>query len=95
MAWTRTAVSLAIVSAVLLRWAGVYGAGVYGAGVVVPVSLLWGVVVGIVLTQRRRYRNAVGGLVDNRAEPVVEAVLVLTVTVLLLGVGALVLVVIP
>lgn len=90
MAWTRTAVSLVIVSAVLLRWAGVYG-----AGVVVPVSLLWGVVVGIVLTQRRRYRNAVGGLVDNRAEPVVEAVLVLTVTVLLLGVGALVLVVIP
>lgn len=90
MAWTRTTVSLAIVSAVLLRWAWVYGAVGF-----VLVVVLWGVAVGILFTQRHRYRERVGGLVADRAEPKVGAVLTLTAAVLLLGAGALLLVLAP
>ena len=90
MAWTRTTVSLAIVSAVLLRWAWVYG--VVGFVLVV---VLWGMAAGILLTQRHRYRERVGGLVEDRVEPKVGAVVVLTAAMLLLGVGALLLVLAP
>lgn len=80
LSWTRTTVALALISAVLLRWAWVYGPWVF-----LLVLVLIGLSAGIYFTQGVRYRRGVEGLVGEAVPPKAGAVLTLTGALLLLG----------
>ena len=84
LAWTRTVISMLLVSAVMLRWAGVYGPAVRRlAGALLTRAVF------IVSTQQRRYLPAAQGLSQERVQPGVFAVVALTAALLLLGIGGL------
>lgn len=89
LAWSRTIVSLLLVSAILLRWAFYYGAWLLPI-----VTLLMTVGIVLQLTQRSRYRHRVAGLARNRVAPSVLGILCLSATAIATGIVGLVLVII-
>lgn len=80
LSWTRTAVSMALVSMILLRWAKVYGVWIF-----VLIGLLLGLSATIYFTQRARYRAGVRGLLENAVPPNILSVVILTSGMLVLG----------
>lgn len=80
LAWTRTTVSFAVSSAILLRWLPHYG-----VLVVTLILLLVAMALGIYLSQTARHRSAVAGLMAGRARAQVGAVLVMTAGMLIFG----------
>lgn len=87
LAWTRTAVAYSLCSAVLLRWAWVFGAPVFFL-----VVLLLGIAAMIYLTQRHRYRRQVAGINRGWTQANIAGVLLMSVSMVIFGVVALVLV---
>lgn len=81
LAWNRTTVSLAVASAILLRWTGFYG-----AAALIPVVGLMLMAMVILVTQRVRYIRQSTGLVQDRVPPNLVGVLSLTATMLAFGV---------
>jgi len=90
LAWTRTAIELALVSMLLLKWTTSYGIWVF-----LLIGALLLLCIGIAATQRKRYRDTLEG-VNREAAPVKTAsVLIVTSTLVLLGLGGVALVLIP
>lgn len=90
LAWTRTAIELALVSMLLLTWTTSYGIWVF-----LPIGALLLLCIGIAATQRQRYRDTLEG-VNREAAPVKTAsVLIVTSTLVLLGLGGVALVLTP
>lgn len=87
LSWGRTAMAMALVSMVLLRWAAVYGGWVF-----VLIGVLLTLSSAIYFTQRRRYRGGVRGLLENAARPNLGSVIAVTAGMLILGAGGLILV---
>lgn len=88
LSWSRTAMAYALASAVLLRWAWVFGAGVF-----ILVALLFGVAVLIHLTQNHRYHRQVAGVRSGRAPANVRGVMIMSASMVIYGTVALFLVV--
>ncbi|QGU03378.1 DUF202 domain-containing protein [Corynebacterium comes] len=82
LAWTRTTVSFAVSSAILLRWLPYYG-----VLVVTLILLLVAMALGIYLSQTARHRAAVRGLVAGRVQAQVGAVLAMTAGMMVFGVS--------
>lgn len=87
LAWGRTLVSFLVVSAVFLRWLPHYG-----WGIIVLIAGALALAGGIFLSQRRRYRRMAFGLEGGRIHADVVAVLVMTGTMLGLGIAGIILV---
>ncbi|BAU94459.1 hypothetical protein N24_0197 [Corynebacterium suranareeae] len=81
LAWNRTTVSMAVCSAILLRWTNFYG-----VFTLLPVVLLSAMAIVILFTQRVRYERQAVGLVDNKLPPNIIGVVSLTATLLIFGV---------
>ena len=90
LAWTRTAIELALVSMLLLRWARSYG-----WWVLLLIGLLLALCIGIALTQRTRYRTTRRDARHDDTSPKTASVLTVTTTLILLGLGGVFLVLIP
>ena len=90
LSWTRTSISLAVVSMILLRWARVYGPAVFPL-----VALLVVLALGIYFTQRSRHSSSVQGLLSESAGPAVGSVITLTTALWIFGIGGLLLVLSP
>jgi len=90
IAWNRTMVSFLIASAVFLRWLPHYGSGVI---YLLALSLL--LALGILASQRARYRKMSRGVQAERVGADVVAVLLTCGTVLALGICAIVIVLGP
>ncbi len=80
LAWNRTTVSLAVCSAILLRWTGFYG-----SAVLVPVVGLLFLAMFILFTQRIRYQRQVTGLVSDATPPNLTGVATLSSTLVIFG----------
>ena len=90
LAWTRTAIELALVSMLLLKWTRSYGVWVF-----LLIGALLLLCAGIAVTQRTRYEDTLDG-VDRDAAPVkTTTVFIVTATLVLLGLGGIALVLIP
>lgn len=87
IAWNRTMVSFLLTSAVLLRWLPYYG-----LGIIVLVAICASLAVGILGSQRARYRKMTKGLQAERISADVIAVLLTTLSLICLGICAIVLV---
>lgn len=87
LAWTRTLVSYAVCSAILLRWLPHYG-----AFVVVLIFLMLATALGIHLSQSARHRASVQGISAGRVRAQVRAVLVITVGMIIFGVSGIILI---
>lgn len=85
LAWNRTTVSLAVCSAILLRWTNFYG-----IFALLPVVILSGMAIFILFTQRVRYERQAIGLADNKLPPNIVGVVSLTVTLLAFGAAGIV-----
>lgn len=81
MAWNRTTVSMAVCSAILLRWMSFYGPLVF-----FPVAALILLAVFILVTQRVRYQRQAQGIAHEEMRPNIIGVVSLTSTLLLFGV---------
>lgn len=79
-AWNRTMVSFLVVSAVFLRWLPHFGLGVF---LMVAVAAL--MAFGILVSQQSRYRKMALGIKHERVSADVVAVLMTTLTLLVLG----------
>lgn len=90
LAWTRTAIELAIVSMLLLRWARSYGWWVF-----LLIGILLALCAGIALTQPTRYRKTRRSVRRDDTSPKTASVLTVTTTLVLLGLGGVALVLIP
>ena len=84
LAWTRTTISLTLVSMIWLRWAHAFG-----ETVLTMVAFLGAAAVALHLTQRRRYRKAATGLATDRLRADVRGVFLLTACMLIFGIGGL------
>lgn len=80
MAWGRTSMAYLVAAAITLRWVPHYGATV----VIVTGGLVL-VALGIYAGQRRRYRRAALGVVNDRLRNSVGAVMTLTLCTVALG----------
>lgn len=90
LSWTRTSVSLAIVSMILLRWAPVFGPWVF--------PLLFFLILlsaSIYLRQRSRYRIGVDSILHNVARTSIISIATLTGAMLLLGAASITLILLP
>ena len=87
MAWTRTAISMLVVSSILLRWVHVYGPAVFAL-----MALLLASAVYVVVPNRADYDREVRGIADDRVEPNITRVMVLSGALILLGIGVIALV---
>ncbi|WP_080794922.1 DUF202 domain-containing protein [Corynebacterium pacaense] len=87
LAWERTAISLALASAILLRWSPQFGSGVHTL-----ILAVLGVAVVLYLTQARRYRDMGYALVRGRRNANVRAVVTLTAALIVFGISGFVLV---
>lgn len=86
LSWTRTALLLVVVGGFMLRWTPYYGA--------VALTLFVAAVVaagGVTLTQRRRLAHLTWGIAQERYPPAVGTIAGLALTVMVLGVAAMVL----
>ncbi|AGG65585.1 DUF202 domain-containing protein [Corynebacterium callunae] len=81
LAWNRTTVSMAVCSAILLRWLSFYGPIVF-----IPVAILVLLAVFILVTQRLRYRRQAQGVAHEEMPANIIGVVSLTSTMLLLGI---------
>ncbi|GAB3692075.1 DUF202 domain-containing protein [Corynebacterium nasicanis] len=90
LAWTRTALELALVSMLLLRWARAYGWWVF-----LLIGMLVAMCAAIALTQRWRYRETRRSVHRNTTAPKTYSVLAVTTTLVLLGLGGVALVLVP
>ena len=90
LAWTRTAIELALVSMLLLRWTTSYGAWVFFL-----IGILLVLCAGIAFTQRNRYRKTLHGVERDAAPVKTTSVFIVTTTLVLLGLGGVALVLIP
>lgn len=90
LSWTRTTVSLSVVSMILVRWAWVYGPWVFAL-----VGILLALAATIYLTQQARYQADVQGLISEVAPTNILSILVLTGSLWVLGAGAIALVLAP
>lgn len=88
LSWSRTAMAYALASAVLLRWAWVFGAGVF-----ILVTLLCSIAVIIHLSQKSRYRRQVAGVRSGRAPANVRGVFIMSASMIIYGGVALLLIV--
>lgn len=88
LSWTRTVVSLMLVSAVLLRWSAHFPAFIIV--VIIAMAVLAGT---IYLTQKRRYRRTGSGVAAERMEPGVGSILLMTAAMFLFGLAGLTLLV--
>ena len=86
LSWTRTALLLVVVGGFMLRWTPYYG--VIALSLFVAAALA---AVGITLTQRRRLVHLTWGIADERYPPAVGTIAGLALTVVVLGVAAMVL----
>lgn len=77
--------SLAVSSAILLRWSNFYG-----AAALIPVVGLMLMAMVILITQRVRYIRQSTGLVRNRVPPNFIGVFTLTATMLAFGVAGMI-----
>jgi len=84
LAWTRTTVSFAVSSAILLRWLPHYG-----VLVVTLILLLVAMALGIYVSQAARHRAAVQGLVAGRVRAQVGVVALMTAGMIVFGVAGL------
>ncbi|ALC04620.1 putative membrane protein [Corynebacterium deserti GIMN1.010] len=82
LAWNRTTVSLAVCSAILLRWTPHYG-----AATLIPVLGLIGLAVFILVTQRMRYERQALGIATNKVPANIIGVVSLSLTMLAFGVA--------
>lgn len=90
MAWGRTSLAFMVAAAVLLRMTPHYGPAVACvAGGLLVVAL------GILTTQKRRYRRAATGVSGAVLSPSTGAVLGLSACTVLLGVAGMVFVLLP
>ncbi|MBD8029852.1 DUF202 domain-containing protein [Corynebacterium gallinarum] len=80
LSWTRTTISLAVCTAVLLRWTNFYG-----AAILIPVVILVALAMFILVTQRIRYTRQSLGIVSERVPPNLVGVGALTLTMLAFG----------
>lgn len=80
LAWNRTTVSLAVCTAVILRWASFYG-----AAILIPVVVLIALALFILVTQRIRYARQARGLAIEQVSPNLIGVATLTLTLLAFG----------
>lgn len=80
LSWNRTTISLALCTAVILRWANFYG-----AAILIPVVFLMGLAMFILVTQRIRYTRQARGLANEQVPPNLIGVATLTLTVLAFG----------
>lgn len=80
LAWNRTTVSLAVCTAVILRWTSFYG-----ATILIPVAFLVALAMFILVTQRIRYRRQAVGLASEMVPPNLIGVVTLTLALLLFG----------
>lgn len=83
LSWSRTAMAFALASAVLLRWAWVFGPVVLGL-----VALLFTVALAVHLTQRSRYRRYVAGMRGGRVPVNVRGVVLMSGSVVCYGLAA-------
>lgn len=80
LAWNRTTVSLAVCTAIILRWTNVYG-----ATILIPVGFLVVLSLFILVTQRLRYQQQALGLARERVPPNLIGVVTMTATLMLFG----------
>lgn len=80
LSWTRTTISLAVCTAVLLRWTNFYG-----AAILIPVMILVGLAMVILITQRIRYARQSLGISREQMPPNLLGVGALTLTMLAFG----------
>lgn len=80
LAWNRTTVSLAVCTAVILRWTSYYG-----AAILIPVVFLVALAMFILVTQRLRYQRQARGLASELVPPNLIGVATLTSTLLAFG----------
>lgn len=86
LSWTRTALLIVVVGGFMLRWTPYYGA--------IALTLFVAAVLaaaGITLTQRRRLARLTWGIADERYPPAVGTIAAFALTVVVLGVAAMVL----
>lgn len=88
LSWTRTVVSLMIVSAILLRWSSYFPSVIYGV-----IAVMSGLAITIYVTQQRRYTRAGLGIAEERIEPSIGSVFLLTTAMFLFGMAGLALLV--
>lgn len=88
LAWTRTAISLAVVSSVFLRWAREFGPWMLLiiCGYMISAAL-------IVVTSRRRYSLGVHGIIKEKVQPNTLAVVMMTASSIVMGLLTLILVI--
>lgn len=87
MSWARTAIAMLVVSLTLLRWVDSYGRMIFALiGVLVACSIY------VVLSNRADYLREVNGLEAESLSPNINRVLVMSFAVMLLGLGAVALV---
>lgn len=84
LSWTRTLVSLMLVSAVLLRWSAHFP-----AFILVVIIAMAGLAGAIHLTQKRRYRRVGSGIAEERMAPGVGGILLMTAAMCLFGLAGL------
>ncbi|RSZ63918.1 DUF202 domain-containing protein [Corynebacterium hylobatis] len=89
LAWTRTTVSYAVCSAILLRWLPHYG-----FYIVALIGLMVAMAFGIYATQRARHHTSVQGLVAGRVRAQVGAVVTMTLALIGFGVAGIILILI-
>lgn len=89
-AWNRTMVSFLVVSAVFLRWLPHYG-----MGMILLIAVSSSMAMGILVSQRARYRRMALGVKQERVQADVVAVLMTTLALCALGGYALFLVLGP
>lgn len=87
LAWARTAISLAVVSMLWLRWSHVLG-----GTVLVMTTLMVAAAAAIYWTQGARYRNSAAGLSRDHVPADLRGVFALTAAMLLFGIGSIVLI---
>ncbi|ANE03069.1 DUF202 domain-containing protein [Corynebacterium crudilactis] len=80
LAWNRTTVSMAVCTAVILRWTNFYG-----AAILIPVAFLVGLAMFILVTQKFRYHRQSLGLANETISPNLIGVTTMTLTLLLFG----------
>lgn len=87
LAWTRTTVSYAVCSAILLRWLPHFGPVIVGL-----IGLMVAMALGIYASQRARHRASVHGLTAGRVRAQVGAVVTMTLGMIGFGVAGIVLI---
>lgn len=79
--------SLALASAILLRWSPQFGAGLYTL-----IAIILGLAIFLYLTQARRYREMGYALLHGKRKANIRAVVLMTTALFIFGISGMVLV---